>query len=196
MTNPQENAGRRAVFKGFAARGRFGLMGNIPKGLVIKIAVVLVLALAAFLLFYTNQHRVKENQKMLKYIKNEAAFKQELAQLRANESQFEKYIVKLDNKTADADLEKIKSGYIDDLLGMIKKDNLQVDSYRSEIEKKEGLVIFKYDITIVGEFIQALYFFNRLLEQHHHIFVSRYDIRLHINTLIRMGLTVDIIGME
>ena len=182
--------------KGTGTRGRFDLLGNIPKGLLIKIAVVLTLILIAFLLFYSNQNRIKENQKMIKYIKNEAVFKQDLHQLRTSEDQYEKYIINIEKNTAAADLEKIKSGYNDDLLGMIKKNNLQVDSYRSEIEKKEGFVIFRYDITIVGEFIQVLRFFNWLLEQAPYIFVSRYDIRLHINTLIRMGLTVDIIGME
>jgi hypothetical protein len=184
------------VVKGTGPRGRFGLLGNVPKGLMIKIAVVLVLTLIAFLLFYSNKNRVKENQKMIKYIRGEAVFKQDLQRLTASESLFEQYIVKIEKNADDADLEKIKSGYIDDLLGMIKKTDLQVDSYRSEIEKKEGFVIFRYDITIVGEFIQVLRFFNRLLEDAHHIFVSRYDIRMHINTLIRMGLTVDIIGME
>ena len=184
------------MVKGTGIKGRFDLVGNVPKGLMIKIAVVLALTLIALLLFYSNKNRVKENQKMIKYIRSEAVFKQDLHRLNTSESQFEKYIVKIDKNAADGDLEKIKSGYIDDLLGMIKKGNLQVDSYRSEIEKKEGFVIFKYDITIVGELIQVLHFFNRLLEEAHHIFVSRYDIRLHVNTLIRMGLTVDIIGME
>ncbi|UCH94037.1 MAG: hypothetical protein JSV88_27740 [Candidatus Aminicenantes bacterium] len=177
-------------------RGKFQLVRNLPKGLIIKVAMVLVLSIIAVLLFYTNKDLMKKNQKMIKYIKNEEVFKRELMHLKKSENQFEKYIVKVGKNAANADLEKIKSGYIDELLDMIKKDNLQVDSYRSEIQESDGFAIFKYNITIVGDFIQVLRFLNRLLEQTRHIYVSRYDIRLHISTLVRMGLTVDIIGME
>ena len=71
-----------------------------------------------------------------------------------------------------------------------------MDSYRSEIEKSEEFVIFKFNITIVGEFIQVLRFFHRLREQAKYMYISSYDIRLHIKTDIRLGLTVHIIGVQ
>lgn len=184
------------MVKGIGFRGKLHLADDLQKGLIIKIALVLVLAIIAVLLFFANRDLVKENWKMIKYIKNQEVFKRDLKHLRTSENQLEKYIVKIGKNAADADLEKIKSGYIDDLLDIIKKSDLQVDSYRSEIEKSEGYVIFKYNITIVGEFIQVLRFFHRLLDQAKHIYVSRYDIRLHIKTKIRLGLTVDIIGVK
>lgn len=184
------------MVKGIGFKGKLHLAGDLQKGLVIKIVLVLVLAVIAVLLFLTNKDLLKENRKMIKYIKNKEVFKQELKHLRTSENQLEKYLVKIERNASDADLEKIKSGYIDDLLDIIKKNDLQVDSYRSEIEKSEGFVIFKYNITIVGEFIQVLRFFYRLLDQAKYIYVSRYDIRLHIKTKIRLGLTVDIIGVK
>ncbi len=184
------------MVKGIGFKGKLHLAGDLQKSLIIKIVLVLVLALIALLLFFANKDLLKENRKMIKYIKNQEVFKRDLKHLRTSENQLEKYIVKIGENAVDADLEKIKSGYIDDLLDIIKKNDLQVDSYRSEIEKSEGFVIFKYNITIVGEFIQVLRFFHRLLDQAKYIYVSRYDIRLHVRTKVRLGLTVDIIGVK
>jgi len=184
------------MVKGIGLKGKLQLAGDLQKGLVIRTALVLVLAVIAVLLFVANKDLLKDNRKMIKYIKNQEVFKRDLKHLRTSENLLEKYIVKIDKNAADADLEKIKSGYIDDLLDIIKKADLQVDSYRSEIEKSEEFVIFKYNITIVGEFIRVLRFFYRLQEQAKYMYVSRYDIRLHVRTKVRLGLTVDIIGVK
>lgn len=184
------------MVKGIGFKGKLHLAGDLQKGLVIKIVLVLVLAVIAVLLFAANKDLLKENRKMIKYIKNQEVYQQDLKQLRTSENQLEKYVVQIGENAADADLEKTKSGYIDDLLDIIKKNDLQVDSYRSEIEKSEDFVIFKYNITIVGEFIQVLRFFHHLLDQAKYMYVSSYDIRLHIKTDIRLGLTVHIIGVK
>lgn len=177
-------------------RGKFYLLRNLPKEVVIKGVLVLVLTVAAFGFYYIDKNLVKENQKMIKYIKNEEVFKRNLDILKENENLFRKYIIALEPRAADAELEKIKSGYIDDLLNIIRKQEIQVDSYRSEIEKKDGFVIFKYDITIIGDFVRVLRFFNRLMDGYKHIYVTRYDIRMNVNTLVRLGMTVEIMGME
>lgn len=184
------------MVKGIGFKGKLHLVGDLQKGLIIKISLVLVLAVIAVLLFAANKDLLNENRKMIKYIKNQEVFKQDLKHLRTSENQLEKYLVKIEENASDADLEKIKSGYIDDLLEIIKKNDLQVDSYRSEIEKSEDFVIFKYNITIVGEFIRVLRFFHRLHEQAKYMYVSGYDIRLHIKTDIRLGLTIHIIGVK
>jgi hypothetical protein len=184
------------VVKGMGFKGKLHLAGDLQKSLIIKIVLVLVLAVIAVLLFAANKGLLKENRKMIKYIKNQEAYQRDLKLLRTSENQLEKYSVKIGENATDADLEKIKSGYIDDLLDIIKKNDLQVDSYRSEIEKSEDFVIFKYNITIVGEFIQVIRFFHRLLDQAKYMYVSSYDIRLHIKTDIRLGLTVHIIGVK
>jgi hypothetical protein len=176
--------------------GKLHLAGDLQKGLIIRISLVLVLAVIAVLLFASNKDLLNENRKMIKYIKNQEVFKQDLKHLRTSENQLEEHLVKIGKNASDADLEKIKSGYIDDLLEIIKENDLQVDSYRSEIEKSEDFVIFKYNITIVGEFIRVLRFFYRLLEQAKYMYVAGYDIRLHIKTDIRLGLTVHIIGVK
>ena len=177
-------------------KGKFDLGGDVQKGLILKVAGVLILVVIAVLLFYLNKDLIKKNQKMIKYIKNEEVFKEDLLRLQKHEGVLAEFITKIEPNASDADLEKIKSGYIDELLDKIKADDMQVDSYRSEIEKSDGFVIFKYNITIVGEFLQLLRFFSHLLEQSKHIYVSGYDIRLHVNTKIRLGLAINIIGME
>lgn len=184
------------MVKGIGFRGKYHLLGQLQKGPMIKLMLVLVLVVIALLLSQANKDLMKENRKMIKYIKNQEVFHRDLKLMRKSESLLEKYIVKIGKNTADADLEKIKSGYIDDLLDTIKKNDLEVDSYRSEVQKSEGFVIFKYDITIVGDFIQVIRFFYRLLDQFKHIYVSRYDIRLHIRAKVRLGLTVEILGVE
>jgi hypothetical protein len=184
------------MVKGIGFKGKLHLAGDLQKGLIIKIVLVLVLAVIAVLLFAANKDLLKENRKMIKYIKNQEAYQRDLKLLRTSENQLEKYFVKIGENATDADLEKIKSGYIDNLLDIIKKNDLQVDSYRSEIEKSEDFVIFKYNITIVGEFIRVIRFFHRLLDQAKYMYVYSYDIRLHIKTDIRLGLTVHIIGVK
>jgi len=184
------------MVKGVGFRGKLHLVGDMQKGLVIKMVSVVVLAVIAVFLFAANKGLWRENRKMVKYIKNQEVYKASLKALGTSENQLEKYIVKIGENASDADLEKIKSGYIDELLDIIKKTELQVDSYRSEIEKSEDFVIFKYNITIVGDFIQVLRFFHRLQEQASYMYVSGYDIRLHIKTNIRLGLAVDIIGVK
>jgi len=177
-------------------KGKLDVGGDVQRGLIIKVILVLCLAVIAVLLFYLNKDLMKNNKKMIKYIKNEDIFKRDLHRLKKYEGQLAEYITKIDKDASASDLEKIKSGYIDELLDVIKADDLQVDSYRSEIEKSDGFVIFKYNITIVGEFLQLLRFFNHLLERWKHIFVSGYDIRLHVKSKIRIGLTVNVIGRE
>ena len=184
------------MVRGVGFRGKFHLVAHLEKGTIIKASLMLVLLVIALLLFYANEDLMKENRKMIKYIKNQEVFQRDLEQLRKSEGLLEKYFIKIGKNKSDADLEKIKSGYIDQLLARVKKSDLQVDSYRSEMEKSRGFVIFKYNVTIVGEFVQLLRFFYRLLDQAKHIYVSRYDIRLHLKTKIRMGLAVEIIGME
>ena len=51
------------------------------KGMIIKIAMAVVLLVIAAVLFYVNKSLMRENKKMMKYIKNEEAFKQDLDNL-------------------------------------------------------------------------------------------------------------------
>lgn len=165
------------------------------KGMIVKIVVVLALALVAAVLFFMNKNLVRENKKMIKYIKNEGAFKQDLNNLKESEDIFSQYIVRVE-KGNNADRERIKSDYINQLLQLIDTNGLKVDSYRSGIEEKDGFVIFRYNVTIVGEFVRAIVFFSRLREQAKYIYVDKYAAELHRETLIRMALTVEIVGVE
>ncbi|MCP5048979.1 MAG: hypothetical protein GY940_17550, partial [bacterium] len=142
-------------------KGKFDLIQRFQKQFVIKVVLVAVLVVVSVLLVYTNQGLVKENKKMIKFINNEEVFRQNLEGLQKSEEEFGKYMLKLENGT---DLEKVKADHINQLLNMVKASNLKVDSYRSEIEKKDGFVIFKYNVTIVGRFVQALPFFARVRE--------------------------------
>jgi len=169
--------------------------GNGFKGMIIKIAAAVVLLVIAAVLFYVNKNLMRENKKMMKYIKNEAAFKQDLANLKKSEDLFSQYIVRI-KKGSKADREKIKSDYINELLGLVETGKLKVDSYRSQVEESDGFVIFKYDITIVGDFVQAIGFFSRLRKEAKYIYVDKYAIELHLEKFVRMALTVEIVGVE
>lgn len=169
--------------------------GNGFKGMIIKIAAAVVLVVIAAVLFYVNKSLMRENKKMIKYIKNEEAFKQDLDNLRKSEGLFSQYIVRI-KKGNKADREKVKSDYINELLQLVETSNLKVDSYRSQIEEKDGFVIFKYNITIVGDFVQAIRFFSRLQKEAKYIYIAKYNIELYLEKSTRMALTVEIVGVE
>ena len=165
------------------------------RGMIFKIAAAAVLAIIAAVLFYMNKNLMLENKKMIKYIKNEAVFKQDLENLRKSEDLFSRYIIRI-KKGGKADLEKIKADYFNELLRLIETSNLKVDSYRSEIEEKDGFVIFRYDITIVGDFVRVVGFFSRLRKQSAYVYIDKYVAELHREKMIRMALTVEIPGFE
>ncbi len=180
-----------------AKRTLFNINFDLPrKGqqtFILKILLVIVLAAAAVFLVYTNKSLVRENKKMIKFINNEQVFQQNLEALETNKTRFAKYVIDIKSGT---DLEKIKADYINQLLRLVEISGLKVDSYRSGIEKKDGFVVFKYNVTIVGDFVRAIRFFSLMRKEAPHIYVARYDIRLHLEKLTRMGLTLEIVAVE
>jgi hypothetical protein len=165
----------------------------IPRPILVKIVLVLVLAAAAAVLFLADKSLVHENKKMLKFIKNEETLRTHFNHLKENEALFAQYIVDLGK---NPDQEKVKSLYITRLMDILKHNNLKVDSYRSEIEEKDGFVIFKYNITIMGKFMDVVRFFHRLPRNAVNIYVQRYEIRLHTEKMVRMGLLVEVVGAQ
>lgn len=165
----------------------------IPRPILGKIVLVLVLTVLAIVLFLADKNLVRENKKMLKFIKNEETLRAHFNHLKENEKLFAQYIVDLGK---NPDHEKIKSSYITRLMDTLKQNNLKVDSYRSEIEEKDGFVIFKYNITIMGKFIDVVDFFHRLPRNAVNIYVERYEIRLHSEKMVRMGLLVEVVGAQ
>lgn len=163
----------------------------IPRPVLGKILLVLVLAVLAAVLFLSDKTLVRENKKMLKFIKNEETLREHYNHLHKNEAVFAQYIADLDK---NPDQEKVKSTYITLLMNIMEKNNLKVDSYRSEVEEKDGFVIFKYNITIMGKFMDIVQFFNSLQRNALNIFVKQYEIRQHSENMVRMGLMVEVVG--
>jgi hypothetical protein len=174
-------------------KGTFELMQRGQKQFIIKIVLVVLLIVTAIILAYSNGQLLQDNKKMIKFINNEEVFKQNLKGLQESEAGIAKNILIIPK---DADLEKIKGEYINRLMQMVQRSDLKVDSYRSEIEKKDGFVVFKYNVTIVGDFVQALHFFSLLGNEATNAYVSRYDFQLHQEKMIRLGLTVEVLGAE
>lgn len=156
-----------------------------------KTVVSLLLLAAAILLVHNNLELIRENRRMVKFIKNKNVFQANLTALQKNEATFNKLVLTLDKK---ADLEKLKADHINRLLDIVKSAGMKMDSYNSEIQEKDGWVIFRHNVTLVGDFVNALYFFAQLREHIPYVYVARYDIRRYQDDQIRLGLIVEVLG--
>jgi hypothetical protein len=158
-----------------------------------KILVVVLLMVAAFLLVRSNLELMRENRRMIKFIKNSEVFEKNMQSLERSEATFSRLVLRVQEGSG---LEKLKTDHIDKLLNIVKTSELKTDSYNSEIEKKDGFVIFKTNVTIVGDFVAALRFFALLRQQAPHIYVAQYDIRRHLEKQVRLGLMVEVLANE
>ncbi len=163
----------------------------LEKKLILKLIAIFLMVFAIFLLFSTNKSLVSENKKMVKLIRNEKNLRNQFEKIKQNEELFCKYILAIHK---DTDLEKIKSNYINYLLELMKEKKLKVDSYRSEIKEEGNFKIFKYNISVYGNFIDVIGFFYRLREKYKYIYVKDYVIKLSGDKFVRMDLKLEIVG--
>ncbi len=164
----------------------------LPKPVLLKLGLAVLLVILSLVLYFTNRDLMAENQRMLKFIKNEKRIQAEFDGMIDAEDAFAKFVVPL-NETNNRD--KVKADNISLLMKIIEKNKLKVDSYHSEVEESDGFVIFKYNVTIMGNFIDSLQFFHRLPKEAPHIYVTTYDIGLHLETMTRMALRVEVVGV-
>ncbi len=174
-------------------KGKLGQVQKVQQQFIVKIAIVLILIVTAVVLILTNHNFMRENKRMIKFIAHQDVFKKTLESLEASEAQFAPLFIKIES---GADLEKIKNDHINQLLNLVNLSELTVDSYRSEIEKKDGFVIFKTNIVLTGDFIQTIRFFAQMRNDAPQTYVSGYDIQLHQEKFVRIGLIVEIVGLE
>ncbi len=162
--------------------------------LMIRGAVAIVLAAVSIFFYIANMDLVQKNKKMLKYIKNEAVYQQDLSNLKAAESLFTAYIIPLEAKP---DLEKIKDAHIDTLLRLVGQNRLQLDAYRPEVEPaQDGTTIFRYHLTMSGDFVDVLRFFYALQAESKYMVIPKYDIKFNADRSVQVGVTVEIIGIQ
>ncbi|MCP4217357.1 MAG: hypothetical protein GY765_22120 [bacterium] len=171
-------------------------MDPLRRRLFLKMSAAVLLVLFSVVLFQMNRSLAAGNRKMVKFIKNEKTIQAEFELLQTNQEEFGLRTLKVGD-TDDAELEKLKSGYIDDLLRISNESNLTVDSYNSEIQQNDSdsFIVFKYNLTIIADFLDVLRFFHRLNKEAPHILVDKYDIKLHMETSTRMGLEIHIVGV-
>jgi Tfp pilus assembly protein PilO len=165
----------------------------IPRGIVVKAVLAVVLVVISVILLLTDQDLVRENKKMLKLIKNEEKLRRNFSKLQQSETIFAQYYIPLDSKS---DPEKIKADSIASIMKIIEASNLKVDSYRSEVEEAGEFTLFKYNITIVGKYPDAARFFSSLARDARNINVAAYTIQYHIETSVRVGLQVELVGVR
>jgi hypothetical protein len=160
---------------------------------VVKAALAVALVAISVFLLLTGQDLMRENKKMLKLIKNEEKLRRNFVKLQESEAVFAQYYIPLDSKS---DPEKIKADTIAGIMKIIETNNLKVDSYRSEVEEAGEFTLFKYNITIVGGYPDAARFFSLLARDARNIYVAGYTIKLHIETSVRLGLLVELVGVR
>ncbi|MCU0287653.1 MAG: hypothetical protein MUF15_14830 [Acidobacteria bacterium] len=165
----------------------------IPRVIVVKAVLVLVLiAVSVFLLFNT-QDLVRENKKMLKLIKNEDKLRHNFSKLQESETIFTQYYITLDSQS---DPEKIKADTTAELMTIIEANNLKVDSYRSEVEEDGEFTLFKFNLTIVGGYPDVVRFFSALVQEAKNTYITGYTMKLYNETSIRVGLQVELLGVR
>ncbi len=164
----------------------------IPRGIVVKAALAVALVVISVFLLLTGQDLMRENKKMLKLIKNEEKLRRNFSKLQQSETIFAQYYIPLDSKS---DPEKIKADSIASIMKIIEASNLKVDSYRSEVEEAGEFTLFKYNITIVGKYPDVARFFSSLAQDARNINVAAYTIQYHIETSVRVGLQVELVGV-
>ncbi len=184
----------------FSLTSLTGKLDAVQGRLLLKVALAALILFFAVQLFYTNQDLAAQNKKMAKYIDNEAAFRRNQKALQKSEALFSRYMVKVDLPTGSDEeransLEKVKSQYIDQLLQLVKSSNLRVDSYRSEVESKEDFVLFKYNVTLLGDFVEIIGFFNRMGTESPFVLVKEYNMKMHLGKQVRMALRVEVVGV-
>ncbi len=92
------------------------------------------------------------------------------------------------------DLEKIKNRYINDVMNILKQFNLKVDSYRSEVAQEDGFQLFKYNVSVLGDFLDVIRFFNIVGKRFPFLYVDNYIIKLHGEKFVRIDLKLEILG--
>lgn len=166
----------------------------IPRILVVKAGLSLLLAVLSAGLFLAAVDTLAKNRKMLRYLKNEAVYRTHLESLRKSKETFATYVKRLET---GADNGKIKSEYNTQLLQVITDNKLKIDSYRSEIEEEEGgFIAFKYNVTVEGDFLDVIALFTALRVSLPEMYVDKYDIKVHLEDLVRVGFRAAVIGVR
>lgn len=166
---------------------------KIQQQFIVKIVLVVLLVVMAVGFVLANRHLLTQNKKMMRYIANQEVFRQAQKSLEESENRFANATIPI---TSGTDVETLKNEKVNQLLNVISMNQLTVESYRSEIEKKDGFVIFKIDITLTGDFVQVLRFFSLLRGEAPFAYVTQYNIQLHMEKFVRMGLMLEIVGLE
>ena len=170
---------------------RFGRIDLQRRKLLGKIGLIVLLMIAGVSLYLACLSVEGQNRKMMKLNRNEANLQQQNKTLKNSAARFSRLILPLD---AGADLEKIKTRYINDVMNILKQFNLKVDSYRSEVAVEDGFQLFKYNVSVLGDFLDVIRFFNTIGQRMPFLFVRNYNIKLHGEKFVRMDLKLDIVG--
>ena len=161
------------------------------KKIVIKILFLLFLLFITVALFFFTKAIISKNTKMLKYINSGISFEKHYLNMKKNNLFFSKYIIKVNDKTK---LEKTKSDYINLVLNEIKNNNLENVSYQSDIIEKDGFIFFKYNITVIGDFVDLINFFSKLKQKDKSIYVKKYEIRINGDKWVRVSMEIEVLG--
>ncbi len=161
------------------------------KKIVIKILILFLLLIIYMSMFLLTNKIINKNTKMLKYINSGVKIEQNYSNLKSTEKLFSKYILKINNKIL---LEKTKADYINLILNEIKNNNLENISYQSDLSEKDGFIILKYNVTVIGDFINLINFFSTLKKKNKSIYIKKYDIKLNGDKWIRASIVIEVLG--
>lgn len=161
----------------------------LPRSLHIKTGLILLLIPAIIWLLLTNRDLLHKNETMLKYMRNGRVIQARFDALAAVRDSFSGYVAKPAPKT---DPETLKTEHITRLLALISQNGLNTDSYLAETAERDGFLIFRYNIVIIGKFTSLISFYSALTQETPRFYVFSYDTELHQETLTRTGLRVEV----
>ena len=165
--------------------------GILDRRMILKVVIFLLLVAAILALQVWNSQLRAENQKMLKFIKNEARYTAAHDRILAEEEGWSKYYLPLE---PGADTDRIKSNFMNEMLKVAERNRLKADSYDSEFSEESPFVYFHYSITAFGKYVDIVRFFTQINRRFPFVYVTQYKMNKTGNKLVRLDLRMDILA--
>jgi len=159
--------------------------------MIVKGVVCLLLLAAIIGLQVWSGTLRSDNQDMLKFIKNEARYQAALARLEKREEAWAQHYLVME---PGADIDRLKSGYMNEILRVAEQNRLKADSYASEQSQDERFVTFHYTITAFGRYVDIVRFFTQIHRLFPFVYVKQFKMNKTGNQLVRLDLRMEIFG--
>ena len=169
-------------------KDRFGIL---DKRMILKVGLFVLLAAAILALQIWNSQLRSDNQKMLKFIKNEARYTAAHARLLEEDEGWSRFYLPVEQ---GADTDRVKSNFMNEILKVAEQNQLKPDSYDSEFSEDGQFVFFHYSVTAFGKYVDIVRFFTQINRRFPFVYMTQYKMNKTGNKLVRLDLRMDILA--